>query len=101
MLAQQRNTLIAAFEAAAAAALNQPFEGVVTLEKPKDASHGDVACNLAMQMAKPARRNPRELAQLLAEHVSGGGSVILTTHHPLAVSCELHKLNLDDLRRQS
>jgi arginyl-tRNA synthetase len=69
MLAQHRNTLIAAFEAAAAAALNQPFEGVVTLEKPKDASHGDVACNLAMQMAKPARRNPRELAQLLAEHV--------------------------------
>lgn len=69
MLAQQRNTLIAAFEAAAAAALNQPFEGVVTLEKPKDASHGDVACNLAMQLAKPAKRNPRELAQLLAEHV--------------------------------
>lgn len=69
MLAQQRNTLIAAFEAAAAAALNQPFEGVVTLEKPKDASHGDVACNLAMQLAKPARRNPRELAQLLADHV--------------------------------
>lgn len=69
MLAQQKTTLIAAFEAAATAALNQPFEGAVTLEKPKDASHGDVACNLAMQLAKPARRNPRELAQLLADHV--------------------------------
>lgn len=69
MLAQHKHTLIAAFEAAATAALNQPFTGSVTLEKPKDASHGDVACNLAMQLAKPARRNPRELAQLLAEHV--------------------------------
>ena len=69
MLAQHRNTLIAAFHAAAIASLNQPFEGSITLEKPKDPSHGDVASNLAMQLAKPARRNPRELAQLLAEHV--------------------------------
>ena len=76
MLAQQRNTLIAAFEAAAAAALNQPFEGVVTLEKPKDASHGDVACNLAMQLAKPAKRNPRELAQLLADHVKANPACV-------------------------
>ena len=69
MLAQHRNILIAAFQAAATASLNQPFEGTVTLEKPKDSSHGDVACNLAMQLAKPVRRNPRELAQLLADHV--------------------------------
>lgn len=74
MLAQQRNTLIAAFEAAAAAALNAPFEGAVTLEKPKDPNHGDAACNLAMQLAKPARRNPRELAQLLADHVKANPS---------------------------
>ncbi len=69
MLAQHRSTLIAAFEAAATAAFDQPFHGKVTLEKPKDPSHGDVACNLAMQLAKPARKNPRELAQALADHV--------------------------------
>lgn len=69
MLAQHRSTLIAAFEAAATAAFDQPFQGKVTLEKPKDPSHGDVACNLAMQLAKPARRNPRELAQVLADQV--------------------------------
>ena len=69
MLAQHKNILISAFNAAATAVLNQPFEGLVALEKPKDASHGDVACNLAMQLAKPAKRNPRELAQLLADHV--------------------------------
>ncbi|MCQ8894903.1 arginine--tRNA ligase [Limnobacter humi] len=69
MLPQHRQTLATAFEHAATAALGTPFEGVVTLEKPKDASHGDVACNLAMQLAKPARKNPRELAQALVDHV--------------------------------
>ena len=33
------------------------------LERPRDPSHGDVACNIAMQLAKPLRKNPRELAQ--------------------------------------
>ncbi|HEY1059584.1 MAG TPA: arginine--tRNA ligase [Limnobacter sp.] len=69
MLPQHRNTLVTAFELAATAALGAPFDGVVTLEKPKDASHGDVACNLAMQLAKPARKNPRELAQALVDHL--------------------------------
>jgi arginyl-tRNA synthetase len=36
-------------------------------ESPKQASHGDLAITAAMQLAKPARRNPRELAQALVE----------------------------------
>jgi arginyl-tRNA synthetase len=36
-------------------------------ESPKQASHGDLAVTAAMQLAKPARRNPRELAQALVE----------------------------------
>lgn len=35
----------------------------IRLERPKQASHGDIATNIAMQLAKPAKRNPRELAQ--------------------------------------
>ncbi len=35
----------------------------VVLERPKSVSHGDYACNVAMQLAKPLRRNPREIAQ--------------------------------------
>ncbi|MFC5429423.1 arginine--tRNA ligase [Paraburkholderia denitrificans] len=35
----------------------------ITLERPKVAAHGDVACNVAMQLAKPLRANPRQLAQ--------------------------------------
>ncbi|HQR52806.1 MAG TPA: arginine--tRNA ligase [Burkholderiales bacterium] len=37
----------------------------IALERPKQASHGDYACNLALQLAKPMRRNPRDLAQAL------------------------------------
>ncbi|QIM48181.1 arginine--tRNA ligase [Pusillimonas sp. DMV24BSW_D] len=39
----------------------------VTLERPKVAAHGDMASNIAMQLAKPARRNPRELAQSIID----------------------------------
>ncbi|MBW7902799.1 MAG: arginine--tRNA ligase [Rhodocyclaceae bacterium] len=40
----------------------------ILLERPKQASHGDFASNLALQLAKPLKRNPRELAGfLLAE----------------------------------
>jgi len=37
----------------------------VLLERPKQAAHGDYACNLAMQLAKPLKRNPRDIAQAL------------------------------------
>jgi len=39
----------------------------IQLSRTKDPSHGDFACNLAMMLAKPAKKNPRELAQLLIE----------------------------------
>ena len=35
----------------------------ITLEPPKDASHGDLATNAAMVLAKPARLAPRALAE--------------------------------------
>jgi arginyl-tRNA synthetase len=37
----------------------------VDLERPKQASHGDFACNIAMQLAKALKRNPREVAQAI------------------------------------
>ncbi|MGH8716776.1 MAG: arginine--tRNA ligase, partial [Burkholderiales bacterium] len=39
----------------------------ILLERPKQTSHGDYACNLALLLAKPLRRNPRDIAaELLA-----------------------------------
>lgn len=37
--------------------------GLIALERPKDASHGDYSCNIAMQLARHARKAPRALAE--------------------------------------
>lgn len=37
----------------------------VVLERPKSAEHGDFATNIAMQLAKPLRQNPRMIAESL------------------------------------
>lgn len=39
----------------------------VVLERPKVAEHGDLACNVAMQMARALKKNPREIATSLVE----------------------------------
>ena len=37
----------------------------VAVERPREAAHGDYATNVALMLAKPAGRNPRELAQMI------------------------------------
>ncbi|MDP2144806.1 MAG: arginine--tRNA ligase [Gallionella sp.] len=37
----------------------------ILIERPKQASHGDYACNLAMQLARPLRKSPRDIANAL------------------------------------
>jgi arginyl-tRNA synthetase len=37
----------------------------IAVERTRDAAHGDFATNIAMQLAKPAKRNPRQLAQAI------------------------------------
>ncbi|AWN15196.1 arginine--tRNA ligase [Salinisphaera sp. LB1] len=41
------------------------------VERTRDAAHGDFASNLAMQLTKAARRNPREIAQAIVDQLSG------------------------------
>ena len=50
----------------ASAAFHAP---TIVLERPKSAAHGDVACNVAMQIAKPLRSNPRQLAERIVAAV--------------------------------
>ena len=40
-----------------------------TIERTRDISHGDFASNVAMRLAKPARKNPRELAAAIVERL--------------------------------
>ncbi len=39
----------------------------IVIERPKQAAHGDYACSLAMQLAKPLRKPPRNIAQALID----------------------------------
>jgi arginyl-tRNA synthetase len=41
--------------------------GAVSVEQPRDPAHGDLACNAAMVLAKPAKMKPRDIAEALAE----------------------------------
>ncbi|SDA18255.1 arginyl-tRNA synthetase [Nitrosospira sp. Nsp18] len=42
----------------------------IEFARPRQASHGDYSCNLAMQLAKPLRQSPREIAALLVNVLS-------------------------------
>lgn len=66
MLAQQKQEIVALFQAALAPIVaGSDLSPNVVLERPRDPSHGDIACNIAMQLAKPLKMNPRELATRL------------------------------------
>jgi arginyl-tRNA synthetase len=43
--------------------------GEIQIERTRDQSHGDFACNIAMVLAKQAKTNPRQLAASLVENL--------------------------------
>ena len=47
----------------------------IQVERARDKLHGDFASNLAMMLAKPAKKNPRELAQLLIDNLPTNGHI--------------------------
>jgi arginyl-tRNA synthetase len=48
----------------------------VQLDRPRDEAHGDVATNLALQLAKPLRRKPRDLAEALVAALDAPSGLI-------------------------
>jgi arginyl-tRNA synthetase len=64
MLAQQKQAITALLQAALAPVLaDAGLTPAVVLERPRDPAHGDIACNIAMQLAKQLKMNPRQLAE--------------------------------------
>ncbi len=51
----------------------------LTVEPPRDPSHGDVATNAAMVLAKPLGTNPRALADVIAERLKQDADVVDVT----------------------
>jgi arginyl-tRNA synthetase len=66
MLPGQSKTLIEALSTLSRQIVPDTEPNIV-LERPKVAAHGDLATNLAMQLAKPAKKAPREIAQQLID----------------------------------
>jgi arginyl-tRNA synthetase len=63
---QLEQLLLAAVRGLAGSTLPEaPDSTAVTVERTRDPKHGDFATNIAMRLAKAARRNPRELAQAI------------------------------------
>ena len=72
MLPAVKQVIITALRAALTKALGDAAPGAaegatIVLERPKQAAHGDLACNIAMQLAKPLKKNPRALAEAIIE----------------------------------
>ena len=49
--------------------LPEPFTGEVQIAHTKNKDHGDFACNVAMQLAKAAGSNPREIAEAIIDNL--------------------------------
>ena len=47
----------------------------LAVEPPRDTTHGDLACNAAMVLAKPAGVKPRDLAEKIAERLRAVDSI--------------------------
>ena len=74
------STQVEQLEAAIKAALEQAFKAgslsgqipaAIKLERPKDRDHGDYATSIALQLAKPAGKNPRDVAQIICDLLTG------------------------------
>ena len=50
--------------------LSEAASAQVVVERPREAAHGDYATNVALVLAKMARRNPRELATSIAARLA-------------------------------
>ena len=67
MSAEIRSHLTELLARALAVVAPQQPASLISLERPKQAQHGDFSCPVAMQLARQLKRNPRELAaQLVA-----------------------------------
>lgn len=85
MLEQQKQRIIHLLENALNPILSQSdITPSISLERPRDPTHGDVACNIAMQLAKPLKKNPRQLAEEIVN-----GIMAQPEHEGLIESAEI------------
>lgn len=69
MVQDVKSRLTALLQQALASVAPNASDTPIQLERPRDPSHGDFATNLAMQLAKALKKNPREIAQQLVNEL--------------------------------
>ena len=52
-----------------------PVPTDIVIERPRNEAHGDYATNIAMRLARPAGRAPREVALILADHLASHSGI--------------------------
>ena len=50
----------------------------IQIDNTRDKQHGDLACNVALTLAKVAKRKPRDIAELICNHLPQSDSVTKT-----------------------
>ena len=70
MAADPKTEIEKALRRALAQEAPQYADAPIVLERPKQAGHGDFSSNIALQLAKALKKNPRELANALAGRVN-------------------------------
>lgn len=75
MIKDQLSELVTAALEAARSAGDLTFETLpsISLEMPKNKAHGDWATSVALALAGPTGRKPREVAEVIVAHLSLGG----------------------------
>src|SRR5690606_19164968 len=67
MLTEHKSRLVALFDAAAGQLVTAGGAQVpvpaIELDRPRQAGHGDLASNLALQLARPLKASPRQVAE--------------------------------------
>ena len=87
MLAQQKELITGLIQNAVdalTAGVDIAKKPVVALERPRDASHGDAACNIATQLARPLKKNPRETANTIVASIMASPA-----HEGVIDTCEV------------
>ena len=77
LFASFREKVVASIEALAADGVlpGGLDTGAVTVEPPRDATHGDLATNAALVLARQAERKPRDIAEAIAERLADDDAV--------------------------
>ena len=55
--------------------LDADLQANIQVDNTRDKQHGDLASNVALTLAKAARRNPRDIAQLICDNLPAAGEV--------------------------